>query len=248
MEQNPVLPDQAMSRGAFWALCTFLLLLLACAVLALLADDTALGTFVSLDEFYVAVVLLESIFGVFLLPFVMHASPGLAPSGKKATSRFGRNPGISGSRAILADYVIVFTAGAPFVVLAAFAAGTSWYAVVPTQILVFSTWSVALGTKELLEVRRASAQPLSGKLVRGQFYLPLAAILFFGLVIAGRVLTGFSDAAGELSAFSVPGVLTSWCAGRYFGSNGWLGIVTCLGAFALWSRKVMAAYEPQAHA
>jgi hypothetical protein len=93
---------------------------------------------------------------------------------------------------------------------------------------------LALGAKEVLVDRlRAPA-----------FHLPLLALLFFGLLIAGKMLTSFSHTAGMLSAFSVPGVLRSWSEGQYFGANGWLGVAACLGALIMWSRRFMVMRVP----
>lgn len=245
MEQNSVLPDHAIRKSVFVALCAYLILLLSCAFLALLTDDTVLSAFIGLDEFYLSVVLLESVFGVFFLPFITNRSTGLASQVQPAGSGAQRSGRLSSSHILSADGVVVFSSGAPFVVLAAFAARISWHAVFLTQLLVFSTWFVALSAKRYLEKRDLAAHNLRGRLALSHIYLPLAAVLFFGLAVAGRLLSGFSGAAGDLSAFSVPGVLVSWCTGRYFGFNGWLGIFACLGAFTLWSRKFMTRHWHQ---
>jgi len=248
VEQNSILPDQAIRKSVLLALCAYLLLLLSCAFLALLADDTALKAFICLDDFYLAVVLLESVFGVFLLPFIIHRGTGRTLPVEPADSGARRSGRISASRIFSADSIVIFSSGAPFVVLAAFAARVSWHAVFLTQLLVFSTWTVALSVKVFLENRDSGLRKLRGGLALSHVYMPLAAVLFFGLAVAGRLLSGFSSSGDGISAFSVAGVLVSLCAGRYFGFNGWLGIFACLGAFSLWSIKFMTRHWHQVDA
>jgi hypothetical protein len=214
--RQPIGPE-ALGRNTFLAFCTYLALLLASAALALLTEGTALGAFVEFDDFYLLVVIVESFFGIFVLPFVM--------------------PFSSNARSSLTDHIILYCAGAPFVVVSAFAASTPVSGVLASQILVFCIWSVAAGTEELLRKKSAQDARVAQGRQSGELYMPMWALFFFGLLIAGKALASFLNTAGAISTFSVPIVVASWSSGRFFDANGWVGVGVCLGALAWWSRK-----------
>lgn len=199
----------ALDSRVFKSLCAYLGVLVISGLCALLSEGTVLASFIELDNFYILTVIIESIFGIFFFPFAIHPAPDV--------------------RGFLVDYVILFFAAVPFVIVGAFAAATPWHAVIFSQLLVFGIWLIAAWTREFLETRIRA----------GLFYLPLSALLFFGILGAGRILMSFSGIGDDISAFSVPGVLVSWSNSRYFDSNGWLGVAACLGALVLWSRRAM---------
>ena len=205
--------SRSLGKDTFGALCIYVILLALIAICILLAQHRALGAFLRFDDFYIVVVFIESMVGVFILPFMIRSSSGIRILPHA-----------------LAGRVMIFSAGTPFVVVGAYCSATPAYGVVTTQILVFSIWTVAAGTREFL-----------ARLPRTEhFYVPAAALLFFGLLVTGKILAGFSTVLGVISSYSVPGVLDSWNGGRYFGMNGWLGVAACLGALVLWSRRFMA--------
>jgi hypothetical protein len=209
-KDSPALrPERALEKNSFKSLCIYQVLLGACATWALFARHSALVSFPGFDEFYILILLVQSLFGIFVLPYSISE--------------------LKETRNVLIDYFILFLTAAPFVIVAAFASAMPWYRIVPTQMVVFGIWSVALCIKRLMQLR----------LCAGELYLPLSALAFLGLPVTGSILESFSDSAGLLFSFSVPGVLLSWSSGLYFEANGWLGITICLAAVVAWSGKLM---------
>jgi len=207
------MPEQAFARSTFLSLCVYQGLLVACAAWALLTRCQIFTQAADFDEFYVILIFLQSLFGIFVLPFSLQA--------------------FKNHRTLFVDYLLLFITALPFAIAGAFATSVPWYGVVLTQMAVFGIWSVAYGTREVL-VSRLNA---------GMLYIPLSALVFLGLPVAGAILASFTDNARVLSSFSVPGILVSWSSGTYLDANGWLGILSCLGAALIWSVKLMKARE-----
>lgn len=209
MNTRPDSLSPALDKNTFLTLCIFLALLTIASALALLGEGTAAANFVAFEGLYLLVVLLQTIFGLFVLPFLL--------------------PADADSRARLLKIVIIFCAAAPFALVGAAASASSWYVVLLSQLLVFALWSVALDAKETLGARART----SG------LYLPILTLLFFGLLVAGCILEGFSGSAGKVGAFSIPSVVASWSSGHYLGAQAWLGVAVCLVALVFWSKKLL---------
>ena len=186
-------------------------MLAAFASWAMLVKNAAFSGLVDFDGFYIVVILLQSMFGVFVLPFSMNL--------------------FKAERELFVDYLVLFLTTGPFVVVGAFATSVPWYRVCLTQMVIFSIWTVAYGTRKLLEYRWNA----------GMLYVPLWILFFFGFPVAGEMVASFVDNAKSFSSFSFAGVLFSWSRGSYLEPNGWLGVFSCLGAVVIWSVKIMQA-------
>jgi len=190
------------------ALCCYIILLLLFCGTGLLGERTFLKYYVNFDSLYYAILILQSFYGIFLLPYL------LLPS--------------ADGRVLFGNCVSLFWAGLPFAITAAFATATPWYGVVLSQILVFALWSLSCMILGLLK------SPSSASVI----YLSLAGFVFFGLLTLGLVLDSLLDNFAAISMFSVPGALNSWSSGQYFNLNGWFGVLACLGALVFWSIKL----------
>ena len=187
--------------------------MLTVSLLGLLSEGSAVSYLLAFDDLYSIVVVMQILFGIFALPFIIHMN--------------------SNAQSSLANIVMVFASGMPIVVVGAFSSAALWHKMVLSQLLLFAFWLIAFWLKNILSTR----------LHAGFLYVPICAILFFGSTLAGNVLTGFSSTGDYLSLFSVPSVLMSWAAGDYFGINGWFGVTVCIGALGIWSKKIAASQQ-----
>lgn len=195
------------------SICIYQGLLTACTAWTLLVRNPALSVVAGFDELYIIVIFIQSLFGIYFLPFSLQA--------------------FKNYRTLFTDYLILFLTAGPFAIVGAFATSVPWYGVVLTQMAVFGIWSVAYETRKLL-ASRWNADTL---------YIPLSTLVFFGFPVAGEILASFTNNARVLSTFSVPGILISWSSGIYLDANGWLGILSCLCAALIWSVKLMRVRE-----
>ncbi len=213
-KSNDNATEELFDKRTFASVCAYLAILLSGSCAALLSNGTAAAHFAAFDDMYCIVVILQALFGIFVIPHI------LLPA--------------TDHRTALANLTLLYASGMPLVAVGAFSSAALWHKMIFSQLVIFGLWLLAFWLKDILR-RRLNADCL---------YMPIAAVLFFGTALSGSVLAGLTNAGSTYSGFSVPGVLCSWAAGDYFDANGWLGMAVCLGALAIWSKKLVVSPNP----
>jgi hypothetical protein len=202
---------ELFDNRTFAALCLYLATLLLVGSASLLSGEGTAAEFVAFDNLYHVVLIVQLVLGLFLFPYTVKAAVD--------------------TRTSLANLTLTFAAGMPAVAVGAFSSAALWHKMILSQMLVFSLW--------LLAVRLHGT--LRDRLHAGYLYLPISAVLFFGMTLTGEVLADLSTTGNIIASFAIPGVAFSWTSGDYFAVNGWLGVALCLCAFALLSKDLAAS-------
>lgn len=210
-KSNDNASEELFDKRTFASVCAYLAILLSGSCAALLFGGTTAAHFAAFDDMYCIVIILQALFGVFVIPHI------LLPA--------------TDYRTALANLTLLYASGTPLVAVGAFSSAALWHKMIFSQMVIFGLWLLAFWFKDTLRRKFSNAC----------LYIPIAAVLFTGTALSGSVLAGLSDASGTYSGFSVPGVLYSWAAGDYFDANGWLGMAVCLGALAIWSKKLVVS-------
>jgi len=211
-ETSSTSQKNAVSYRRFFIVQTFYLFALTISTCFFLVSDRAgLGSFAAMDDGYNLLLIVECVFGAFILPFA------LSYTGSVKTGNLGKHVG----------FFLVFISGAPFIAVSAFASGLAWYGILVTQVLVLGLWTV------FRECHRYAMLEDRFRL----FYLPACAFLFFGLMAGGQIAAGFSVTWEIFASFSVPNLIFSWSDGNYLSANTWFGAAICFGALVVWLRK-----------